>query len=105
MKPTASDTGGQKKAAISKLSQADLFEQLKAIAVELGATYKEHRFKTSPVSVKSGFCRVHGELFFIMDSRKRVGEKNRILGKALARMGVDTMDMPNLLRDFIQGSL
>ncbi len=86
-----------------KWSQTELFEHLKAVVLELGATYKEHRFKTSPVSVKSGLCKVHGDLFFIMDSRKRIGEKNRILGSALGRMGIETLEMPDPVRDFIQG--
>lgn len=86
-----------------KLSQAELFEHLKAITEKVGATYKEHSFRAATISVKSGLCLVHGELCFIMDKRKKIGEKNRILGKALGRMELDTIHIPPDVREFIDG--
>ena len=98
---TTATHGVEKKASAMKLSQTELFEHLKSIVEKLGATYKEHSFRAATIPVKSGLCLVHGELCFIMDKRKKIGEKNRILGKALARMNLDSIHISPAVRAFI----
>ncbi|VFQ46706.1 hypothetical protein [Desulfoluna butyratoxydans] len=86
-----------------KLSQTELFEHLKTTLEKMGATYQEHSFRATTIPVKSGLCVVRGELCFIMDKRRKLREKNRILGRALARMDLDTVHIPPAVREFISG--
>jgi len=86
-----------------RLSQTELFDYLKATLEKMGAIYREHSFRATTIPVKSGLCLVHGELYFIMDKRRKLREKNRILGHALARMDLDSIHIPPAVRDFIVG--
>lgn len=98
---TTATHGEKRKVSAMKLSQTELFEHQKAIVEKLGATYKEHSFRAATIPVKSGLCLVHGELCFIMDKRKKISEKNRILGKSLARMNLDSIHIPSVVREYI----
>lgn len=76
------------------LSQTELYEHMKGCMGKLGVTYKEHSFRAATIPVKSGLCVVHGELCFIMDRRKKITEKNRILASALSRLDLESIHIP-----------
>ncbi|WP_300670538.1 hypothetical protein [Desulfoluna sp.] len=86
-----------------KLPQTELFDHLKLIIEKLGVTYQEHSFRATSIRVQSGLCLVRGDLFFIMDKRKKLRDKNRILGRTLSQMDLDTVHIPPMVREFIEG--
>jgi len=56
-----------------------IYQELKELAEKMGITVREQSFRSTGVNAQSGYCKIKGEEYFILDTHKRLREKNEIL--------------------------
>jgi hypothetical protein len=85
-----------------EMKQEQLYHHLKELAERLGVTVQEHSFRHAGIKVKSGFCRVKGKDFFILDKDLPLYKKNRALGAFLSGMPIDDIFVLPMVREHLE---
>ncbi|MBN1932741.1 MAG: hypothetical protein JW786_14145 [Desulfobacterales bacterium] len=60
-----------------------IYQNLKTLAEKLDITILEQNLRRADIKVKSGFCKIKGKKFFIIDKNLPVHKKNKILAACL----------------------
>ena len=63
-----------------------LYQELVDLADKLQISVSEQNLRITGIKVKSGLCKVKGQLVFIMDKHKPLHKKTKILAKCLSQM-------------------
>ena len=79
-----------------------LYQELTNLAEKLQVTVSEQSFKATGIPVKSGFCRIKGEMHCILDRKISLVKKNMVLAEVLADLPHETVYIVPTVRDFLQ---
>jgi len=79
-----------------------LLEELKLLAEKLGIEVSEQNFRTTGITVKSGFCKVKGNHHFLIDKHLKLSKKVEVLAEYLAQLPVETVFMVPALREYLE---
>lgn len=79
-----------------------LLEELKLLAEKLGIEVSEQNFRTTGISVKSGFCKVKGNHHFLIDKHLKLSKKVEVLAEYLAQLPMETVFMVPALREYLE---
>ncbi len=79
-----------------------LYQELKDLSEKLGIAVIEQNLRETPgIKVKSGLCKVKGQLRFIMDKHKHVRDKAAILASCLGRMSLEDIYIVPAVREIL----
>ena len=81
-----------------------LYQHLKELAEKLGVAVNEQNLRNTAagIRVKSGLCRVKGEIRFIMDKRMPIRDKIDVLASSLARFPHEDIYVIPAVRDALK---
>ena len=68
------------------MTPEQLYQELKDLAEKLSLKVSEQNFRTTGIPVKSGFCRIKGEMHCIIDKHIGLHKKTRVLAQCLRRL-------------------
>lgn len=77
-------------------------QHLKELAEKLGIKVSEQNFTGSPIPVKSGYCKVKDQDWFILDKNLPLNKKNRILASFLNRFPTENLYVVPKVREFLE---
>lgn len=78
-----------------------IYQELKELAEKLGVTVSEQSFRASGIPVKSGFCRIKGEMHCIIDKNITLHKKTRVLAESLYHLPHENLYVVPSVRDII----
>jgi len=78
-----------------------LFVELKNLSEKLNITISEQNFRKTGIKVRSGFCIVKGENYFIVDKDLSINKKNELIAEYLSSHNYDNIYIVPAVRDFI----
>ena len=78
-----------------------LFLEMKLIAEKLDITVSEQNFRKSGITIKSGFCKIKGDNYFIIDKDLSVRKKNEIIAEFLSGLDYDNIYIIPAVRDLL----
>ena len=79
----------------------ELYENLKQLAERLEITVSEENLKRSGIKVQSGFCKVRGNMLFIIDKKLKTHKKVDILAEFLSTMPHEKIYIVPAVRDLL----
>jgi len=78
-----------------------IFVELKNLSEKLNIIISEQNFRKTGIKVKSGFCIVKGENYFIIDKDLSIKKKNEIIAEYLSTLDYENIYIVPAIRDFI----
>jgi len=84
------------------MTPEQIYQELKDLAEKLGVTVSEQNFRTSRITVKSGFCLIKGEMHCIIDKNISLNKKTTILAQTLFGLPHENLFVVPAVRDAIQ---
>jgi hypothetical protein len=78
-----------------------LYQELKGVAEKLGLVVSEQNFRNTGIHVRSGYCRVMGELQCIIDKHVKLNLKIEALAECLSQMPLESIYIVPTVRDFL----
>lgn len=78
-----------------------IYLKLKDLADRLNIIVSEKKLSTESLKVKSGLCKIKGQLVMILDKQLPVYKKNAILAACLSDMPHEDIFMIPAVRDFL----
>jgi hypothetical protein len=78
-----------------------IYQGLKDLADRLGIIVSEQKLSTESLKVKSGLCKIRGQLVLILDKQLSVYKKSAILAACLSDMPHDAIFMIPAIREFL----
>ena len=79
-----------------------LYQNLLELAEKLDIKVSEQNLrKTGGINVKSGLCKVKGEMMFIMSKHKSIRDKIELLAKCLSKMQIEDIYIVPAVRDIL----
>ena len=78
-----------------------LFNELKLLAEKLGVQVSEQNFRTTGISVKSGFCKVKEKDLFLIDKHLKLSKKNEVLAEYLGQFELDADFNVQAVREYL----
>ncbi|MBC2694230.1 MAG: hypothetical protein HF982_02940 [Desulfobacteraceae bacterium] len=78
-----------------------LYKNLCELAEKLDVEVSEQDLRKTGIRAKSGFCKVKGKNFFIMDKNISVQKKIRILAELLGKMPHENIYVMPAVRDIL----
>jgi hypothetical protein len=79
-----------------------LYQELKDLAERMQVTVSEQNLKTPGIKVRSGLCIVKGRKLFVMDKRKSVQKKIKILAGQLALISHEDLYIIPAVRELLE---
>ncbi len=79
-----------------------LFHELKELAERLGVQVTEQNFRNTGIRVKSGYCKVKGIDYCIIDKHLKLNKKIDILGECVALFDIDSIFVVPVVREFLE---
>ncbi len=83
------------------MKPAELYQQLKEIALKLGIVVSEQNLRVTGVNAKSGLCKVKGQQMFIMDKHLTLREKIETLSECLRQLPLDNIYIMPAIRKYL----
>ncbi|MDO9567352.1 MAG: hypothetical protein Q7J15_11520 [Candidatus Desulfaltia sp.] len=83
------------------MNPEQLYQSLIEIAEKLNVKVSEKNFRKTGIYIQSGFCKVKGKDFFIIDKHLPVFKKNIILAGLLNKMPLENIYIMPVVRDFV----
>ena len=84
-----------------KMKPEQLYQNLKDLAEKLNIKVSERSFRNTGLKVKSGFCKVKSESFFIIDKHISIYKKNKMLISCLGKMPHEDIYVLPALRELL----
>ncbi|MGB5158483.1 hypothetical protein [Desulfobacterium sp. N47] len=78
-----------------------LFHELLNIIEKLNIIVKEQKLRKSGINIKSGFCKIKGKDYFILDKELPINKKNEILSEFINRYEYDNIYIVPAVRDYL----
>jgi len=78
-----------------------IYQELKELAEKMGITVKEQNLRSTGVNAQSGYCKIKGEQFFILDTHKSLRDKNDILASFLSEMPNENIFVVPAIRELV----
>jgi len=79
-----------------------IYQELKDLAEKLNITVLEQNLSISGFRVKSGYCKVKGKDFFVIDKKKSIYKKNHLLVAYLRTMPHENIYVVPAVRELLQ---
>jgi hypothetical protein len=79
-----------------------LYQELKDLAERMQVTVSEQNLKTPGIKVRSGLCIVKGRKLFVLDKRKSVQKKIKILAGQLALISHEDLYIIPAVRELLE---
>ena len=83
------------------MNQHQIYEELKLLAERLGITVSEQNFRATGVQAKSGLCKVHSQLFYIMNKHHPLHKKNELLLGCLKQLHHENVFVVPAVRELL----
>lgn len=87
------------------MKQAEIYRNLQEISEKFKIFVSEKNFRVTGLPVKSGFCKIKGENYILVDKHKKLREKNEILAKCLIEYPLDDIYIVPAIREYLEGFL
>ena len=78
-----------------------IYQELRHVAEKLGVTVSEQSFRTTGITVRSGFCLIKGAMHCIIDKNIALPKKAILLAQVLAELPHENLYVVPAVRDFI----
>ena len=83
------------------MKSEQIYQNLKELAEKLDITILEQNLRKADIKVKSGFCKIKGKKFVIIDKNLTVHKKNKILATCLNQMSHEEIYVLPAVREFL----
>lgn len=87
---------------VMHMKPEQLYQELKDLAEKLGVTVSEQSFRAAGIPVKSGFCRIRGEMHCIIDKKIPLRKKTEVLARSVCRLPHENVYVVPAVRDLLQ---
>ncbi len=81
-----------------------LFQELSNIIEKINITVSEQNLRKSGINFKSGFCKIKGKDFFILDKELAINKKNEILAEFINEHEYDNIYIIPAVRDYLDNN-
>jgi hypothetical protein len=78
-----------------------LYHELKTLADKMGIRVLEQNFRTTGIRVRSGWCKVKGKDYCVVDKHLKTNLKNEVIAECLAQMPLDTFYIVPAVREYL----
>jgi hypothetical protein len=78
-----------------------LYQELKNVSEKLGLHVTEQNFRTAGIHVKSGFCKVKGQDYCIIDKHIKLNHKVEVLAECLSQMPHESIYAIPAVREYL----
>ena len=78
-----------------------LFQELKDLAEKFGIQVSEQNFRNTGIRVKSGYCKVKGKNYCIIDKHLKINKKIEALGECISFFFHESVYVVPAVRDFL----
>ena len=78
-----------------------LYQELKNISEKLGLHVAEQNFRTAGIHVKSGYCKVKGQDYCIIDKHIKLNLKVEVLAECLSQMPHESIYAIPAVREYL----
>lgn len=78
-----------------------IYQGLKDLADRMGIVVSEQKLSTESLKVKSGLCKIKGQLVMILDKQLSIYKKNAILATCLSDLPHDAFFVIPAVREFL----
>ena len=79
-----------------------LYQDLKELAEKLGIIVSEQNLRTAGISVNSGYCKIKGRSYFIMDKHAHLHKKIDLLADCLSKLPIDDLYVLPAVRTLLE---
>lgn len=75
--------------------------ELKNLSEKLNISISEQSFRKTGIKVRSGFCKVKGKNYFIVDKDLSIQKKNELIAEYFSNLNYENIYIIPTVRDFI----
>ncbi|MFO7667274.1 MAG: hypothetical protein R6V76_11675 [Desulfobacterales bacterium] len=78
-----------------------IYIELKNLSEKLNIIISEQSFRKTGIKVRSGFCRIKGKNYFIVDRDLSTPKKNELIAEYFSNLNYENIYIVPAVRDFI----
>ena len=78
-----------------------LYQELKALADKMNLRVMEQNFRTTGIRVRSGYCKIKGIDYCIVDKHLKINQKAEILAECLIQMPLESVYIVPAVREYL----
>jgi hypothetical protein len=78
-----------------------LYQALKELAEKMNLRVMEQNFRPTGIRVKSGWCKIKGVDFCIVDKHLKLNQKTEILAECLCQMPLESIFIVPAVREYL----
>ena len=80
----------------------ELYSALKDLALKLNIEVSEQNFRNTGVPVKSGICKVRGQVRILINKNKKLSDKLSFLAETLAEFPMNDLYLLPAVREYLE---
>lgn len=84
------------------MKQIEIYKKLQEIAEKFKISVSEKNFRVTGIPIKSGFCKIKGKNYILVDKHKKIREKNEIIAKCLIECPISDIYIVPAIRDYLE---